>query len=116
MTVPGPETANQLATTFFDRRHLPSAIAFYEDLPELRQAMYQGWCKICDICPDGHVGPADEARGINKRATQKSVWLRIPVPDFEEWFRHAGDEEPGNLSVLFVNDEIKIQSVTWHTA
>jgi predicted enzyme related to lactoylglutathione lyase len=105
-----PDTANELAITFFYYRDLPGAIQFYEEVLGLSLAIDQGWCKIYRICSGAHVGLVDEARGMNKWSPQKPVQLCIRVKDVDAWFAYAGAKGLDNLSKLFVNDKIGIRA------
>lgn len=109
-----PETANQLAITFFYYRDLPAAMRFYEDILGLSLAIDQGWCKIYRICPGAHVGLVDEARGMNKWTADKPVQLCIRVPAVDDWYAYAKAENLDNLSDLFVNDEIGIRAFVFN--
>ncbi|MEW9920257.1 VOC family protein [Marimonas sp. MJW-29] len=105
-----PETANELAITFFYYRDLPRAMAFYEDVLGLELAIDQGWSKIYAICPGAHVGLVDEARGMNKWTEQKPVQLCIRVPDVDAWYGYAEARKLDNLSRLFVNEQLGIRA------
>ena len=109
-----PETANQLAITFFYYRDLPAAMRFYEDILGLSLAIDQGWCKIYRICPGAHVGLVDEARGMNKWTADKPVQLCIQVPAVDDWYAYAKVEKLDNLSDLFINDEIGIRAFVFN--
>ena len=106
-----PDAANQLATTFFYYRDLPTAMRFYEGILGLPLAIDQGWCKIYEICPGAHVGLVDEAKGMNKWAEAKPVQLVHPRASGEsDWYAYAQAKGLHNLSELFVNDEIGIRA------
>ena len=109
-----PNTANQLAITFFYYRDLPAAMRFYEDVLGLSLAIDQGWCKTYAICPGAHVGLVDETRGMNKWAEVKPVQLCIRVPKVDEWYAYARAKGLNNLSDLFVNDEIGIRAFVFN--
>lgn len=109
-----PDTANQLAITFFYYRDLPAAMRFYEDVLGLPLAIDQGWCKIYQICPGAHVGLVDETKGMNKWAAVKPVQLCIRVPDVDGWYDYAHAKKLDNLSKLFVNDEIGIRAFVFN--
>jgi predicted enzyme related to lactoylglutathione lyase len=105
-----PDTANQLAITFFYYRDLPRAMRFYEDILGLPLAIDQGWCKIYRICPGAHVGLVDETRGMNKWAAVKPVQLCIRVAQVDDWFAYAQAKGLDNLSKLFVNETLGIRA------
>ncbi|MDG1336518.1 MAG: VOC family protein [Tateyamaria sp.] len=105
-----PNTAAQLAITFFYYRDLAAAIAFYQDVMGLTLAIDQGWCKIYEICPGAHVGLVDEAKGMNKWTAVKPVQLCIRVADADAWFAYAKDRAFENLSGLFENDALGIRA------
>jgi len=105
-----PDTANQLAITFFYYRDLPRAMRFYEDILGLPLAIDQGWCKIYRICPGAHVGLVDETRGMNKWAAVKPVQLCIRVAQVDDWFAYAQAKGLDNLSKLFVNEALGIRA------
>jgi predicted enzyme related to lactoylglutathione lyase len=105
-----PDTANQLAITFFYYRDLPRAMRFYEDILGLPLAIDQGWCKIYRICPGAHVGLVDETRGMNKWAAVKPVQLCIRVAQVDDWFVYAQAKGLDNLSKLFVNETLGIRA------
>lgn len=105
-----PQTANQLAITFFYYRDLPAAMQFYEEVIGLPLAIDQGWCKIYQICPGAHVGLVDEAKGMNKWTAAKPVQLCIRVEDVDAWYDYARTMKLDNPSALFVNDEIGIRA------
>jgi predicted enzyme related to lactoylglutathione lyase len=109
-----PDTANQLAITFFYYRDLPAAMRFYEDVLGLSLAIDQGWCKIYQICPGAHVGLVDECKGMNKWAPTKPVQLCIRVPSVNNWFDYAKSAGVANLSKLFINDEIGIRAFVFN--
>ena len=105
-----PDTANQLAITFFYYRDLPRAMRFYEDILGLPLAIDQGWCKIYRICPGAHVGLVDETRGMNKWAAVKPVQLCIRVAQVDDWFAYAQAKGLDNLSKLFFNEALGIRA------
>jgi len=105
-----PESAIELAITFFYYRDLPRAIAFYEGVLGLPLAIDQGWCKIYRLCPGAHVGLVDETRGMNKWQAMKPVQLCLRVPDVDAWFAYAQAQGLENLSELFVNDALGIRA------
>ena len=105
-----PESANQLAITFFYYRDLPAAMRFYEGILGLPLTIDQGWCKIYQICPGAHVGLVDETRGMNKWAAIKPVQLCVRVTDVENWYAYARSVGVKNLSELFVNEELGIRA------
>ena len=109
-----PDTANDLAITFFYYRDLPTAMRFYEDVLGLSLAIDQGWCKIYQICPGAHVGLVDETKGMNKWAAVKPVQLCIRVPNVDDWYAYAQAQKLDNLSKLFVNDEIGIRAFVFN--
>ena len=109
-----PDTANDLAITFFYYRDLPTAMRFYEDVLGLSLAIDQGWCKIYQICPGAHVGLVDETKGMNKWAAVKPVQLCIRVPNVDDWYAYAQAQKLENLSKLFVNDEIGIRAFVFN--
>ncbi len=105
-----PETANELAITFFYYRDLPGAMRFYQDVLGLPLAIDQGWCKIYRICPGAHVGLVDEARGMNKWHPQKPVQLCIRVAQVDDWHAYAQARGLDNLSELFANEALGIRA------
>lgn len=105
-----PESATELAITFFYYRDLPRAMAFYEDILGLPLAIDQGWCKIYRLCPGAHVGLVDETRGMNKWQAMKPVQLCLRVADVDAWFAYAKAQGLDNLSELFVNDALGIRA------
>lgn len=105
-----PESANQLAITFFYYRDLPAAMRFYEGILGLPLTIDQGWCKIYQICPGAHVGLVDETRGMNRWAAIKPVQLCVRVTDVENWYAYARSVGVKNLSELFVNEELGIRA------
>ena len=105
-----PESATELAITFFYYRDLPRAMAFYEGVLGLPLAIDQGWCKIYRLCPGAHVGLVDETRGMNKWQAMKPVQLCLRVPDVDAWFAYAQAQGLENLSELFVNDALGIRA------
>lgn len=105
-----PDTANQLAITFFYYRDLGAAMRFYQDVLGLRLAIDQGWSKIYEICPGAHVGLVDETRGMNRATRDKPVQLCIRVPDVDAWFAYAEARRLDNLSRLFINDDLGIRA------
>ncbi|MDG1470584.1 MAG: VOC family protein [Ascidiaceihabitans sp.] len=109
-----PDTANQLAITFFYYRDLPAAMRFYEDVLGLSLVIDQGWCKIYQICPGAHVGLVDESKGMNKWAPTKPVQLCIRVSDVNSWYDYAKSAAVVNLSKLFINDEIGIRAFVFN--
>ena len=109
-----PETANQLAITFFYYRDLPAAMRFYEDILGLPLAIDQGWCKIYQICPGAHVGLVDEAKGMNKWVAVKPVQLCIRVPQVDDWHAYAQAKSLDALSELFENDALGIRAFVFN--
>lgn len=105
-----PESANQLAITFFYYRDLPAAMRFYEDILGLPLTIDQGWCKIYQICPGAHVGLVDETRGTNKWAAIKPVQLCVRVTDVDGYYAYARSVGVENLSELFVNEELGVRA------
>ena len=105
-----PESANQLAITFFYYRDLPAAMRLYEGILGLPLTIDQGWCKIYQICPGAHVGLVDETRGMNRWAAIKPVQLCVRVTDVENWYAYARSVGVKNLSELFVNEELGIRA------
>ena len=105
-----PDTANQLAITFFYYRDLPKAMRFYEDVLGLPLVIDQGWSKIYQLCPGAHVGLVDETRGMNKWASVKPVQLCIRVPDVDHWYDYARAKGLDNLSKLFIDEAIGIRA------
>ena len=105
-----PESATELAITFFYYRDLPRAMAFYEGVLGLPLAIDQGWCKIYRLCPGAHVGLVDETRGMNKWQAMKPVQLCLRVADVDAWFAYAKAQGLDNLSELFVNDALGIRA------
>jgi lactoylglutathione lyase len=105
-----PETAPQLAITFFYYRDLPGAMRFYEDILGLQLAIDQGWCKIYRICAGAHVGLVDETRGMNKWAPVKPVQLCIRVQNVDDWYAYAQAKALGKLSKLFDNEALGIRA------
>ena len=105
-----PDTANELAITFFYYRDLPAAMRFYEDILGLPLAIDQGWCKIYRICPGAHVGLVDETRGMNKWAAVKPVQLCIRVPQVADWYAYAKAKGLDNLSDLFTSEALGIRA------
>lgn len=105
-----PESANQLAITFFYYRDLPAAMRLYEGILGLLLTIDQGWCKIYQICPGAHVGLVDETRGMNRWAAIKPVQLCVRVTDVENWYAYARSVGVKNLSELFVNEELGIRA------
>lgn len=109
-----PDTANQLAITFFYYRDLPKAMRFYEDVLGLPLVIDQGWSKIYQLCPGAHVGLVDETRGMNKWAPVKPVQLCIRVPDVDHWYDYARAKGLDNLSKLFINEAIGIRAFVFN--
>ena len=109
-----PDTANQLAITFFYYRDLPAAMAYYEDILGLNLAIDQGWCKIYRIADGAHVGLVDETRGMNKWTADKPVQLCIRVPDVDAWYAYAQGQNLTNLSKLFENDALGIRAFVFN--
>ena len=109
-----PDTANQLAITFFYYRDLPKAMRFYEDVLGLPLVIDQGWSKIYQLCPGAHVGLVDETRGMNKWASVKPVQLCIRVPDVDHWYDYARAKGLDNLSKLFINEAIGIRAFVFN--
>lgn len=109
-----PDTANQLAITFFYYRDLPKAMRFYEDVLGLPLVIDQGWSKIYQLCPGAHVGLVDETRGMNKWAPVKPVQLCIRVPNVDHWYDYARAKGLDNLSKLFINEAIGIRAFVFN--
>ena len=109
-----PDTANQLAITFFYYRDLPKAMRFYEDVLGLLLVIDQGWSKIYQLCPGAHVGLVDETRGMNKWASVKPVQLCIRVPDVDHWYDYARAKGLDNLSKLFIDEAIGIRAFVFN--
>lgn len=108
--MPPPDTATELAITFFYYRDLPSAMRFYEDVMGLPLAIDQGWCKIYQLCPGAHVGLVDEARGMHRAAPVKPVQLCLRVGDADAWHRYATDHALPALSGIFENAALGIRA------
>ena len=108
--MPPPDTATELAITFFYYHDLPAAMRFYEDVMGLPLAIDQGWCKIYRLCPGAHVGLVDEARGMHPRRRSKPVQLCLRVGDVDAWHRHATDHALPALSGIFENAALGIRA------
>lgn len=65
--------------------------AFYEEVLGLRQIVDQGWAKIYEGSPSGHVGLVDERRGMNRSADKKAVNVSFILDDIDGWFAAVKD-------------------------
>ena len=108
--MPPPDTAIELAITFFYYRDLPAAMRFYEGVMGLPLAIDQGWCKIYRLCPGAHVGLVDETRGMHRAAPVKPVQLCLRVGDVDAWHCYATDHALPALSGIFENAALGIRA------
>lgn len=108
--LPRPESAAELAITFFYYRDLARAQRFYEEVMGFTVAIDQRWAKIMAITETAHVGLVDEAKGMHKSAPVKPVQLCMRVPDVDAWYAYLQSVGVANLSELFVNEGIGIRA------
>jgi catechol 2,3-dioxygenase-like lactoylglutathione lyase family enzyme len=64
---------------------------FYEEVLGLRQVVDQGWAKIYEGSPTGHVGLVDERRGMNRWTETKAVNVSFLIDDIDGWFAAVKD-------------------------
>ncbi|MBY6200890.1 VOC family protein [Maritalea mobilis] len=111
MTIPRPDSPNELAITFLYYRDLAQAEAFYRDVMGFPLVIDQGGlAKIMRICDGAHIGLVDEAHGMHKWAETRPVQLCVRVPDVDAWYAYIEAQGVENLSPMFVNDTIGIRA------
>lgn len=106
--------ANKLTITFLYYRDLPAAMRFYEETLGLPLAIDQGWCKIYEIVPGGHVGLVDETRGSHRANAIKPVQLCIRVEDVDAWYGYIAGQGVAGLRPPRSNAELKIRAFVFN--
>jgi len=75
--------------TWLYYQDLPPMQTFYEEVLGLRQVVDQGWAKIYEGSPTGHVGLVDERRGMHRWTETKAVNVSFLVDDIAGWFDYV---------------------------
>ena len=87
MNKPDPSNPGvSINITFIYFRDLPCAERFYGETLGFPLAIDQGWCKIFQVSPTGHIGLVDEARGHFRASDTKPIILCMRVPDADAWY------------------------------